>query len=176
VNALSDFPPTTSPRTHYIAAVVPFLIAATVLALGRVAPKRRDGLAASILAITVMLTLVLAPWDAVAGRGVVGLHTDLPLAHVAALREAVARVPPHAAVSTTNRAGSQLSARRYVYGADVIGDAEWIVLDTWDARVAEAGWRPARFKAFWRRIERSPDWRKVFERDGVLVFEREARG
>jgi len=176
VNALSDFSPTTSPRTHYIAAVVPFLIAGTVLGLARISPRGRHRVAVLVLGVSATLGVALAPWDAVAGRDVVGFHTDLPPEHVAALREAVALVPSSARVSTTNRAGSHLSERRYVYGIDVTGDATWIVLDTWDARVGEAGWQPARFRVLWQRIEQDPSWLKVYERDGVLVFERVGRG
>lgn len=170
VNGLSDFSPTTDPRTHYIAAVIPFLIAGTVLGLSRLAPRSRIRMAAVLLLVNVTLALVLAPWDAVVGRGVVGFHTNLPRTHVAALREAVALVPRDAPVSTTNRVGSHLSARRYVYSVDVVGRAEWLVLDSWDARVVESGWQPARFKAFLRRIELAPSWVKVFGRDGVLVY------
>jgi len=175
VNGLSDFSPTTDPRTHYIAAVIPFLVAGTVLGLGRLSPGSRVRMAAVVFFVSATLGLFLAPWDAVFGRAVVGFHTDLPQTHVAALREAVALVPPDAPVSTTNRAGSHLSDRRYVYSVDVVGRAEWIVLDSWDARVVEAGWQPARFKAFLRRIELAPEWVKVYDRDGVFVYRKRER-
>lgn len=175
VNGLSDFSPTTDPRTHYTAAVIPFFVAATVLGLGRLAPGGRLRMAAVLLLVNAALAIVLAPWDAVVGRNVVGFHTDLPQAHVAALREAVALVPRDAPVSTTNRVGSHLSDRRYVYSVDVTGRAAWLVLDSWDARVVEAGWQPERFKAFLRRIELAPEWVKVFERNGVLVYRKRER-
>jgi uncharacterized membrane protein len=172
VNMLSDFGPTTSPRTHYVAAVVPFLFAATVFGLARIAPGRRMRVVAVLLALSGMLSVAFAPWDSVLGGRGAGLHTKLPTTHVDALRRAVALVPADAPVSATNRAGSYLSARRYSYSVDIVGRAQWVVLDTWDARIVEAGWQPARFQAFRDRITRSAKWRKVFDQDGVLVFRR----
>jgi uncharacterized membrane protein len=175
VNALSDFAPTTSPRTHYVAAIIPFLFAASVFGLTRLTPRGRSRMAGLVLAASAAMSLLLAPWDAVVGRAAVGLHDEIPASHVEALREAVSLVPRDAPVTATNRAGSHLSDRRYYYSVDVLARAEWIVLDTWDARVVEAGWQPARLRAFWNWIERSTDWTRVYERDGVLVFRRETR-
>ena len=53
---------------------------------------------------------------------------------VRTLDRAVALVPEDAPVSATNRVGSHLSARRYIYSVPVVRRAEWIVLemtDTW---------------------------------------------
>ena len=41
VNGLSDFRSMTDPRYHSVAAVIPFLIAATVLGIARIGPPRR---------------------------------------------------------------------------------------------------------------------------------------
>jgi hypothetical protein len=72
-----------------------------------------------------------------------------------------------------------MSDRRYVYSVSVVGSAEWIVLDMWDPFVADPGFpvlekNPEALGEFRLRIERSPSWRKVFDRDGVLVFRKVA--
>jgi hypothetical protein len=80
-------------------------------------------------------------------------------------------------VSSTNKAGAHLSARRYVYSVPVVGHADWVVLDTADPFVAAPGSpvlerRPAVLAAFRRRIEHDSSWQRVFDRAGVLVFRR----
>jgi len=93
------------------------------------------------------------------------------------LERAIRLVPSTAPVSATNRAGSHLAARRYLYSAPVLGRAQWVVIDTSD------NWRPEAWgggvdqpamKAFRERLERSPGWRRVFAEDGVYVYERAA--
>ena len=84
-------------------------------------------------------------------------------------------MPDGAAVSTTNRLGSHLSDRRYVYSAPVLGRAEWVVLDTKDT------WIPVTYgggadlhgiAALRDRLEVDPGWRRVFSSDDVYVFRR----
>ena len=181
INGLSDSTPTTDPRAHYIAAAMPFLIAASVFGLARVPRELRARLAGPAIVLFAVLTVVFGPWAAIAESGSVGIHDAYPSTHLAALKAAVAVVPASAPVTATNRAASQLSARRYVYNVPVLGRATWLVLDTWEPRVAEPGrsilyWEPKKFKAFTRRIERSPSWTKVYERDGVLVFRKTGDG
>ena len=175
VNTLSESPPTTDPRAHYIAAVVPFLIAASILGLARIqAPVRRRA-TVPMLAAFAVLTLYLGPWLPMLETRSVGNHSAYPASHVRAMHDAAALVPSHVPVSATNRFGSRLSDRRYIYSVPVIQRAEWIVLDTWEPRLTRAGstithWEPVRFKAFWDGIEQSSAWVKVFERDGVVVY------
>ncbi len=175
INMLSDSEPTTDPRTHYIAAIVPFLVAASVLGLARLPIAHRVRAAAFCLGLCVLLSTLAGQLLAVPGIKALGYQSDLPAAHMDALNAAVAVVPEDAPVSTTNRVGGHLSARRYVYSVPILGRAEWIVLDTSDLLFAKAGstileWDPAGFQRFRRRIERGPGWSKVFEQDGVLVF------
>jgi hypothetical protein len=67
-----------------------------------------------------------------------------------------------------------------VYSVPVLGKADWLVLDTWDPRIAKPGstileWDPPAFERFVQRIARSADWSRVYERDGVFVYRRAAR-
>jgi uncharacterized membrane protein len=180
VNMLSDSSSTTDPRTHYIAAIVPFLVAASVLGLARLPSAHRVRAAAFILVLCVVLSTLAGQLLAVPGIKALGYQSDLPATHVDALNAAVAAVPEGAPLSTTNRVGGHLSARRYVYSVPVLERAEWIVLDTWDALIARTGstileWDPAGLQRFRQRIERGTGWTKVFERDGVLVFRKVGR-
>jgi uncharacterized membrane protein len=180
VNTLSDSAPTTDPRTHYIAAIVPVLIAASVLGLARLPKEHRLPGALLVLVLCAGLSLAVGQLLVVPGVKAFGFQSELPSTHVDALRDAVALVPEGAPVSTTNRAGGHLGARRYVYSVPVLGKADWLVLDTWDPRIAKPGstileWDPPAFEGFVQRIARSADWTKVYERDGVFVYRRAAR-
>lgn len=179
VNGLSDWPTTTDPRHHYIAGAVPFLLAASVIGLARLPRERRVPWAAAVLAASGALALMLGPWPGAPGARPVALHTEFPEKHVAALAAAVALVPANDAVSATNAVGSQLSERRYLYSVPVIGRARWIVLDTWNTWMPgtasrEEGLQPELMRAFLDRVQRDPEWRLVFDQDGVLVFQRKS--
>jgi uncharacterized membrane protein len=170
---LAGFPATTDPRAHYIAGIVPFLVAATVLGLGRLSEVGRRRGVVLVLTLCVAFAVVLGPWPGTPGRSITSYWADVPSARVDALRRAVALVPAGAPASATNRLGSQLAERQYFYSVPVVSRAEWIVVDTDDA------WIPRRFggepdpaalAAFVMRIRQDADWVNVFEKDGVLVF------
>jgi len=181
-NGLSDSPANSGPQNHYIAAIIPFLVAATVLGIARLHPPRRLLGAMVVLMLSVLLTVYAGPWRGATAGVNIWYQEHVPPEQVDALAAAVAVVPGDAPVSSTNKAGSHLSGRRYFYSVPVIGRAEWIVLDTHDPwlvakpqRVAPRR-RPGLLRTFSRRIERSPAWAKVFEQDGVLVFRRARSG
>ena len=125
-----------------------------------------------------MASAALGPWPGT----LLGASRWDPLSitdqHVQVLERAVALVPDDAPVSATNRVGSHLSDRRYFFSVPVLRRAEWIVLETADAWLPRDaggyGDRP-RLERFLRRIERSTEWAKVFEEDGVLVFRKARR-
>jgi uncharacterized membrane protein len=177
LNALSDWSTTTDARHHYIAAIVPFLVAAAVFGVARLPESRRTRAAGSTAFVSLAFGLLLGPWPGLPGQRPVGFHAVFPAAHVEALREAESLVPKDAPVSATNIAGSRLSARRYFYSVPELGKAEWIVLDTWNNWVPGTderteGVHPELVKDFLDRIQASPRWTRVFERDGVYVFGR----
>jgi len=175
VNMLSDSAPTTDPRTHYVAAIIPVLVVASVLGLRRLPTAHRLPASGFVLALCVGLSIVAGQALAVAGFKDLGYQAELSKAHLEALRAAAAVVPDDAPLTTTNRIGGHLSARRYVYSVPVIERAEWIVVDRRDALLAKPGstileWDPAGLERFSRRIARSDHWVNVFEREGVVVF------
>ena len=172
---LAGFAATTDPRAHYIAGIVPFLIAATVLGIGRLSDTGRRRSAVVVLTLCVTFAVVLGPWPGTPGRWITSYWADVPAERAAALRRAVALVPKGAPASATNRLGSHLAERQYFYSAPILGRAEWVVVDTGDS------WMPRRFggdedpaalAAFVARIARHSAWVKVFDEDGVLVFRR----
>lgn len=175
-NTLADREHTTDPHVHYVAAIVPFLFAALAVGLARLSPAGRTRAVAVALTLSVAATVAIGPWP----RSILGTSDwdtlgtlDRTAAHVRALDHAVDLVPAGAPVSVTNRVGSHLSARRYVYSVPDLGRAEWIVMDagdTWVPRAFGGAADPGAVAAFRRRIERDASWRTVFVQDDVYVF------
>lgn len=153
----SSVPTQTSIRYQYTAAAIPGLVAAAVLAAARF---RHGALAA--LAAGIVATALLGPhrWYA----------RD---AHDRAAAAALAVVPPQAAVSATNSLGAHLSARRRVLSFPYVATAGWIAVDE---RRPSLGDRLGRGAGAIRALRRRPGWRVVFDRDGVLVLQRDGLG
>ena len=91
--------------------------------------------------------------------------------HDRVANRALELVPGSAVVSSTNSLGAHLSARRRVLSFPRISDAAWVAVD--ETRMTYGGTsdelRGARRLV---QLRRSPDWRLVFEEDGVLVLQR----
>jgi uncharacterized membrane protein len=176
-NGLSDFRSMTDPRYHSVAAIVPFLFAATVLGIAKVSPVRRTMTTAAVLTCCTTLTLVVGPWPRAVGAVPLGGRPKLAPARIAALDAAVSMVPDDAPVTVSNSAGGHLSARRYVYSVPQVHGATWAVVDLadpWTVRPDSPVLtrHPKVVRAFAASLESNPHWRKVFERDGVVVFKR----
>jgi uncharacterized membrane protein len=176
-NGLSDFRSMTDPRYHSVAAIVPFLIAATVFGVAKISAPRRGVAAAAILVCSATLSVAVAPWPRVVGATPLGGAASVPPARVSALRDAVAVIPDDAAVSASNTVGAYVSARRYVYSVPNLGRATWVLVDLDDPWVVRPDSpiltrHPKVVRAFAARLERDPAWTTAFERDGVVVFRR----
>ena len=175
INGLSDWPATVDSRHHYVAAAIPFLVAASVLGLSRVPAAKRVLGVTLVLAFSVGSAVAVGPWPGAPSAKVLDLGPDVRAGRANALRAAVALVPEDAAVSATNKVGSHLSARRYFYSLPVISRAEWIVLDTRDPWLRRSESGPARLdpevvRRFVDGIRSNLEWRRVLGREGVLVF------
>ena len=176
-NGLSDFRLMSDPRYHSVAAIVPFLVAATVLGVARVSEPRRVLAAAGVLVSSASLALILAPWPRAVGATPLGGRESVPAARIAALDHAIAAIPEGVPVTTTNAAGAHLSARRYVYLAPTVRRAEWVLVDRGDPWVIESGSpiltkHPEVIAGFVTRLRRSPDWQVVSDEAGVILFRR----
>jgi Predicted membrane protein (DUF2079) len=174
-NALSDFRSMTDPRYHSVAAIVPFLIAATVFGVSRIRPERRVLAASAVLVVSASLALVVGPWPRAVAMTPLGGRASLSQSKIEALRDALALVPEGAPVTSSNEVGAHLSARRQVFSVPVLGEAEWVVVDVdepWvtgpDSPILTS--HPDVVRAFVRRLGGDQGWTRVFERDGVLVF------
>ena len=174
-NGLSDFRSMTDPRYHSVAAVIPFLIAATVFGIAKIGVPRRGLAAAAVLVCSATLTIFVGPWARAVGAVPLGGRAYVAPARVAALADAVALVPSGAAVTASNTAAAHLSARRYIYSVPLLGRAEWVVVDRADPWVVRPDSpiltrHPRVVRSLAARLEGDPGWTKVFDRDGVVVF------
>ena len=80
-------------------------------------------------------------------------------------------IPRSAVVSATNTLGAHLSARRRILSFPVIQDARWIAADETSPGYADRlAPLPTAVQLSW--LRRNPEWRLVFERDGILIFHR----
>jgi uncharacterized membrane protein len=180
-NGLSDFRSMSDPRYHSVAAIIPFLVAATVLGVAKLAPPRRGLAAAAVLVCSGTLALAVAPWPRAVGAVPLGGRETPSASRVRALTDAVALVPADVAVSASNNAGGHLSDRQYVYSIPVLGRAEWVVIDRRDPWVVRRDSpiltrHPKVVRALALRLERDPQWTRVFEQEGVVVFRKAGSG
>jgi uncharacterized membrane protein len=177
LNVLSATPTQTSIHFHYVAGAIPPLVIASVLgaaALARRLPARAGTVAAVAVAAALLANWKLGAmplWGAVPG-GEDYQKADWQLTeHDRIAAQAISVVPRHAVVSATNVLGAHLSARRRVLSLPKLSDATWVVADETRSSYADRS-APVPAAAALVRLRRSPDWRLVFERDGVLVFRR----
>ncbi len=178
-NLLSDFLSMSDPRYHSVAAVIPFLIAATVLGIRRISRPRRTLAASAVLLTSGVIAVVVGPWARAVGSTPLGGRETLPRAHIEAITDAAALVPDGVPVSVSNTAGAHLSGRRHVFSIPVLGSAEWILIDADDPWTVRADSplltrHPKVVRRLVVGLESDPAWQKVFERDDVFVFRRVA--
>lgn len=175
-NGLSDSLTTTAPQHHYIAAVIPFLVAASVLGIGRIPAARRVQTALLVLVLCAAFNLAVGPWPGAPGERASRFHDEIAAGRVESLRAAIALVPDDVPVSATNTVASHLAARRHIYLVPVLGRAEWIVIDATDAWIATnpesptGSWNPRMLSSFLGRLDASRNWRRMFAENRVFVF------
>lgn len=176
-NGLSDFRSMTDPRYHSVAAVIPFLIAATALGIARLPARHRSLAAGGVLACCLVISLAVGPWARLVGSKALGAREVTPPARAAALEDAVALVPDGVPVTASNSAGGHLSAREVIHTVPVLGRAEWVVVDREDPWVVTSDSPiltrdPERVRALVAQLGADRSWSKVFDRSQVVVFRR----
>jgi uncharacterized membrane protein len=173
INLLSSTPTQTSIHFHYTAGLIPPLVIAAVLGAKRLS---RWTLAVAMVAVVAALAgnYWLGPipgWRDVPG----GSTFQATAAHVTEHDHIAARalrlIPKSAVVSATNTLGAHLSARRRVLSFPYVQDATWIAADETQPGYADR-YAPVPTALALAALRRDPDWRLVFEQDGVLVFNR----
>jgi uncharacterized membrane protein len=175
LNLLSAATTQTSIHFHYTAGALPMLIAGSVVGAGTIArrfPQRMGAIAtaAVVVALAANWKIGAVPlWGAVPGGEDYQKADWQRTAHDRIAEQAIALIPAHAVVSSTNVLGAHLSARRRVLSLPKLGDATWVAVDETRSSYADRV-APLPSAAALTRLRRNPHWTLVFERDGLLVF------
>jgi uncharacterized membrane protein len=171
LNQLSGTATQSSIHFHYTAAAIPPLIVATVFGAAKLC-HRVSAIAtiAILVALFANYKLGAVPfWSAVPGGEDFQAHDWRVTAHDRAADRALKLIPDGAVVSATNSLGAHLSARRRVLSLPKLGDATWVAADETRSSYADRV-APLPSAVDLVRLRRNPDWKLVFEEDGVLVF------
>jgi uncharacterized membrane protein len=177
INLLSATTTQTSIRFHYTAGLIPVLVAAAVLGAARLIrgrPHLARPLATAAVAFALASNYALGAiplWRYFPG----GEQHEAYAAHVSEHDRIAARalqlIPAHAVVSATNALGAHLSARRRLLSFPYLQDAAWVAADETQPGYADRlAPLPTAVQLSW--LRRNPEWRLVFERDGILIFHR----
>jgi uncharacterized membrane protein len=173
INLLSATTTQTSIHFHYTAGLIPPLVIAAVFGA-----KRLGRWAVPVAALVVLTALVgnyrLGPipgWRHVPGGETFQARAARVTDHDRIAERALALIPKSAVVSATNTLGAHLSARRRVLSFPFVQDATWIAADETQPGYADR-YAPVPTAVELAALRRNPDWRLVFEQDGVLVFNR----
>ena len=177
INLLSAATTQTSIHFHYTAGLIPVLIAATIFGAARVArsrPHRAGPLATGALVLALVSNYALGAiplWRYLPGGQQAEAHAADVTRHDRIAARALRLIPQSAVVSATNTLGGHLSARRRVLSFPIIQDAAWIAADETSPGYADRlAPLPTAVQLSW--LRRNPEWRLVFERDGILIFHR----
>jgi uncharacterized membrane protein len=174
INLLSSTATQTSIHFHYTAAITPALVAGSVFGAARIARRRPER--ATPLAVTAVVLALAAGWwlGPLPYPGGEDLAADAWRvdSHDRVANRALERVPADAVVSASNVLGAHLSERKRILSFPYRQDAGWIAVDQKRPSYADRAVAPVEAAAAVAWLRRDPDWRLVFEEDGVLVFRR----
>jgi uncharacterized membrane protein len=172
VNLLSAATTQTSIHFHYTAGLIPVLLAAAVFGAKRIPP--RVPAATIVVVIALAANYLLGPmplWRYFPGGEQLQAHAAEVSEHDRIAARALHTIPPHAVVSATNSLGAHLSARRRLLSFPYLQDAQWVAADETAPGYADRlAPLPTAVQLSW--LRRNPEWRLVFERDGILIFHR----
>jgi uncharacterized membrane protein len=174
INLLSATPTQTSIHFHYTAGLIPPLVIAAIFGAKRL--NRWTFPAAAILVVAAALvgSYRLGPipgWRHVPGGSTFQATAARVTDHDRVAARALALIPKSAVVSATNTLGAHLSSRKRVLSFPFVQDATWIAADETQPGYADR-YAPLPTAVQLAALRRNPDWRLVFEQDGVLVFNR----
>jgi uncharacterized membrane protein len=179
INLLSAATTQTSIRFHYTAGLIPVLVAGSIFGAARLLrdrPQLRVPLAtgALVLALAANYALGAIPlWRYFPGGEQAQAYAARVSRHDRLAAQALRMIPAHAVVSATNTLGAHLSARHRILSFPYIQDATWVAADETSPGYADRlAPLPTAVQLSW--LRRNPEWRLVFERDGILIFRRTA--
>jgi uncharacterized membrane protein len=172
VNLLSAATTQTSIRFHYTAGLIPVLLAGAVFGAKRVDP--RIPVASIVVVLCVVSNYLLGPvpvWRYFPGGEQQQAHAAEVSEHDRIAARALRLIPHGSVVSATNSLGAHLSARRRILSFPYLQDAQWVAADETAPGYADRlAPLPTAVQLSW--LRRNPEWRLVFERDGILIFHR----
>ncbi|HEY6068313.1 MAG TPA: DUF2079 domain-containing protein [Gaiellaceae bacterium] len=175
LNLLSSATTQTSIHFHYTAGLIPPLV------IGAVFGAKRVGRHAVLVAMLVVLAALagnyrLGPipgWRHVPGGERFQATAARISDHDRISARALELIPASAVVSATNTLGAHLSARRRFLSFPFVQDATWVAADETQPGYADR-YAPIPTAVALVALRRNPEWRLVFEQDGILVFRRSA--
>ncbi len=181
LNLLSSRPEQHSIEYHYGAVMVPFLVAAAIDGYGRLTHRYPRAVAIRWAPVALVGVAVasgwhwgpLPFWQHVPGGSIVRAEQYSLPADRAALREAIAMIPSDVVVSSGNRLGAHLSARRRIHTFPRVDDAEWVVVDRNRPDVGHDV-KPEQFQDAVESLMHSGAFMVRYQRDGVVVLQRTA--
>jgi uncharacterized membrane protein len=165
INLLSSKTDQTSIPFHWTAAIIPFVVAASIVGAARFKGQVvRVSLYALVgcTAIAIFSPIYFLNGDV--------QELSSPLRAVKA--HAVDLIPPGAPVSASSQLGGHLSERRYSYSFPYVRRARWIIVDRNDETYGDM----AGFRRYIRRYESDPRWRTVFSSRGISVLRKRGDG
>jgi uncharacterized membrane protein len=175
INLLSATPTQTSIHFHYTAGLIPPFVIAAVLGARRL-PHWTLAVAMVVVVAALAGNYRLGPipgWRDVPGGSRFQATAARVTAHDRVAARALELIPKSAVVSATNTLGAHVSARRRVLSFPYVQDATWIAADETQPGYGDR-YAPLPLALALSALRRDPDWRLVFEQDGVLVFTRTA--
>jgi uncharacterized membrane protein len=173
INVLSAVTTQTSIHFHYTAGIIAPLVIAAIFGARRIGRSAYVVAAAAVL-VALAANYKLGPvpaWEHVPGGQRFQSRAADVTAHDRIADQALRLIPQNAVVTATNSLGAHLSARRRVLSFPFIQDATWIAADETQPGYADR-YAPLATAEQLVWLRRNPEWKLVFERDGVLVFHR----
>jgi uncharacterized membrane protein len=172
INLLSAVPTQTSIHFHYTAGLIAPLIVAAVLGARRLG--RPTLVATALVVVAIVGNYHLGPlpaWQHVPGGQTFQATAAHVTTHDQISSKALHLIPPNAVVAATNTLGAHLSARRRFLSFPFIEDATWIAADETQPGYGDR-FAPVLTAEMLAWLRTDPEWKLVFEQDGVLVFRR----
>jgi uncharacterized membrane protein len=175
INLLSATTTQTSIHFHYTAGLIPPLVIAAIFGA-----KRIGRWTVPVASLAVLAALAgnyrLGPipgWRHLPGGQQFQATAQRVSEHDRIAERALSLIPGSAVVSATNTLGAHLSARPRILSFPFVEDSTWIAADETQPGYADR-YAPLPTAIQLAALRRNPEWRLVFEQDGILVFHRRA--
>ncbi len=172
-NLLSGYEAMYSGIFHYSAPIVPFVVAASAVGLGRLARLAGGGRRgkAVVMAAAALLAMATLATHRFHGHTHLtrGFHWPVVTAHHRLLEQRFApQIPPEAVLSTTAPLFPHLDHRERIHQFPRVDDATWVLLDAGSFPEMH----PADFRAAYDELMASGAWCIVDAADGYILLER----